>query len=360
MLNLDKFDGVLGLGTPMQKFNVVFDTGSSDLWTWSADSESLSARFHKQFLSSKSSSMTADGRNFTIEYASGAVAGHLTRDVLSIGDLQVPDVTFGEVLDQPGALIAGAAVMLNLDKFDGVLGLGFSAASEMSAKGEPAIVERLVQGLAEPVFALWMATTSGSAFEEQHANWVNPDGGVLMLGAVDPSYYEGDIYWQPLSHAFGESYWEFALVGAQIGTVEHPFVNGTAIADTGSSLLIGPKSTVTKLAASMGLGEADGNGQYPVPCEQLDDLPPIKFRLEGGGSLELSATDLVVREDGNCMLGLAYMEDDLGAETWVFGDVFMRKYLTVFDVGQRRIGFARAVASMPGSATTLFNAQVFD
>ena len=42
---------------------------------------------------------------------------------------------------------------------------------------------------------------------------------------------------------------------------------------------------------------------------------------------------------------------------WIFGDLFLRQYLTAFDVGNKRVGFARAVKEMPKKAIKLFEKE---
>ena len=70
-----------------------------------------------------------------------------------------------------------------------------------------------------------------------------------------------------------------------------------------------------------------------------------------GVSYKLSAEDVVVHwgQDGNCDLGLVSQD---GPPDWAFGDVWMRKFFTVFDAGRKRIGFATAAADPAATPAT--------
>ena len=103
-----------------------------------------------------------------------------------------------------------------------------------------------------------------------------------------------------------KAYWEFALDGIKVGGSALGGSTASAIADTGTSLLIGPKAEVTKLIAGLnlppdtssgggqgkdgGAGAADSDAgsmaagdasQITVPCEKRDELPTLTFVIGG-------------------------------------------------------------------------------
>lgn len=69
--------GEISFGTPEQLFNVVFDTGSSDVWVMSDGCRSASCDNHRKFNSSRSCTFKETPDNFTITYGKGAVAGDI-------------------------------------------------------------------------------------------------------------------------------------------------------------------------------------------------------------------------------------------------------------------------------------------
>ena len=65
-------------------------------------------------------------------------------------------------------------------------------------------------------------------------------GGALILGGTDSSYYTGSLYYTPIS---AQTYWQFKLTGITINgqTITS---NVNAIADTGTTLIVGPYSAI--------------------------------------------------------------------------------------------------------------------
>jgi len=117
-----------------------------------------------------------------------------------------------------------------------------------------------------------------------------------------------------------------------------------AIVDSGTSLIVGPKNEVKVVAEQMGATEVL-SGMYSVGCHS--ELPDMEVTL---GSASETTTLIVKGNDLRmkicefyvicvCILGISGM--DLPQPLWILGDVVMREYYTIFDVGQAQIGFAK-------------------
>lgn len=74
-----QYYGTIEIGTPPQKFTVIFDTGSSDSWVPSKKCHSLACYLHNRYDSSDSETFKKDSREFAIRYGSGAVEGFISK-----------------------------------------------------------------------------------------------------------------------------------------------------------------------------------------------------------------------------------------------------------------------------------------
>jgi hypothetical protein len=311
-----QYYGEIQLGTPGQKFNVIFDTGSSDLWVASSQCGSSCGR-HAKYNSAKSSTYTANGTAFDITYGSGPVSGFESIDNMNTGSLVVKDQEFAEVTDATGL---GAAYKLG--KFDGILGLAFPI---LSVNKVPTVFENMVsQGVVDKAeFSFYLGKESG-------------EKGELLLGGTDPNYYTGDFQYVDLKAA---TYWEITMDSMKVG--DSTFGAGdNAIVDSGTSLLTGPSDSVKAIAEAIGARPLV-KGEYVVSCDATN-LPDMTFTLNGQ-QYTLTSADYLIPDGDMCLLGMMGLDVPRpNGPLWILGDLFMRKYYTVFDVANKRVGFANA------------------
>ncbi len=79
-------------------FNVIFDTGSSDLWVPSHQCSIFHCGLlHPRYYSGKSKTYQKDGTPFKLNYVGGAVFGKYSCDDVRIGSLVAKRQTFAEV-----------------------------------------------------------------------------------------------------------------------------------------------------------------------------------------------------------------------------------------------------------------------
>jgi cathepsin D len=320
---LAQFYGEISIGTPAQTFKVVFDTGSSNLWVPSKKCSLLqiACKTHERYDATKSSSYQANGTDFAVQYGSGSCSGFLSADTVTIGDITIKDQTFAEVTKEPGvAFIAG--------KFDGILGLAFDSISVDHVT--PVWYNMLSQGqVTDPVFSFWLTKDPQSQL-----------GGEITFGGIDESRYSGDITYVPL---VSETYWAFKMDDLKVaGESMGVCTNCNAIADTGTSLIAGPKDAITKINNKIG-ATTGATGQATVDCSQLSSMPDVDFVLNGK-SFKLSPQQYVLQVSAGskteCLSG--FMGIDLPQPIWILGDVFIGSYYTVFDYGNKQVGFATA------------------
>ncbi|KAJ7498884.1 aspartic peptidase A1 [Mycena latifolia] len=305
------------LGTPPQSFKVILDTGSSNLWVPSSKCTSIACFLHAKYESSSSSSYKANGSEFSIQYGSGSMEGFVSNDILAIGDLKIPKQDFAEATKEPGLAFA-------FGKFDGILGLGYDTISVNRIV--PPFYSMINQGLIdEPVFSFRL----GSSEE---------DGGEAVFGGIDTDAYTGDITYVPVRR---KAYWEVELEKVSFGDDELELENTGAAIDTGTSLIALPTDIAEMLNTQIGATKS-WNGQYTVDCAKVPSLPDLTFFFDGK-PYPIKGSDYVLEVQGTCISSFTGMDINLpGGALWIVGDVFLRKYYTVYDLGRDAVGFAKA------------------
>lgn len=306
------------IGSPPQTFKVVLDTGSSNLWVPSVKCGSIACYLHNKYDSGESSTYKANGTEFEIHYGSGSLSGFVSQDTMTIGDLKIKNQDFAEATKEPGLAFA-------FGRFDGILGLGYDTISVN--RMVPPFYNMVNQGIIdEPVFAFYLANEEGES--------------EAIFGGIDKSHIDGDITYIPLRR---KAYWEVDLDSIAYGDEVAELEDTGVILDTGTSLNILPSSLAELLNKEMG-AKRGYNGQYTVDCSRKSELPDITFEL-AGYKFPLSADDYILELQGSCISTFQGM--DFPAPTGplaILGDAFLRRYYSIYDLGNHRVGVAKAKA----------------
>jgi len=241
--------------------------------------------------------------------------GFVSNDVLQISDLAIKGQDFAEATEEPGLVFA-------FGMFDGILGLAYDTISVNHIT--PPFYHMINQNLiSDPVFSFRLG---GS--EE--------DGGEAIFGGIDSSHYTGDITYVPVRR---KGYWEVELQSVKFGDDVLELENTGAAIDTGTSLIACPTDVAEMINAQIG-AEKSWTGQYTVPCEKVSGLPDLAFNF-GGKYYNLKAEDYILNLGGTCVSSFQGIDINLpGGSIWIIGDVFLRKYFTVYDLGRNAVGFA--------------------
>jgi hypothetical protein len=305
----------ISIGTPPQVFEVNFDTGSSDLWIPDASCNQC----EKKHLYEQNSSSTYEDEQakWSIGYGDGSRAnGIVGADTVNIGDdsgLNIANVSFGQATDMAG----------DFGGYDGMFGLGFPQLSDVT-KGKTTPLQTAVdQGvLTEPVFTVWL---------EQKWNAENVRAGAITFGGVDTENCGPVIDYRPVVEDKG--FWQFEIDGFSYGSYKHN-KKAQVMSDSGTAEIIGKAELVAPLWKAMGLDDG-GN----VDCDVK--LHPLVFTI-GGKKYQIEPKKLLLEsESGQCYVGISASDPGDGLD-FILGDVWIREYCQIHDIGQRRIGFAKA------------------
>jgi len=295
------------IGTPAQTFTIVPDTGSSNLWVYSKKCWSAACWTHSTFDAKASSTYEADGEAFDIQYGSGSVKGTVAKDTVTFGGVTDTEFAFGEVTSVKGAsFLAG--------EMSGILGLAYDSIS----------VDKLptfftAENEVAKSFSFYLGTL--------------PDPSYMYVPGWDMTNDQHLLKGVQVHKVVQEAYWAINFTSMRQGTTNIDTTGYLAVIDSGTSLLVGPKDLTDKLINGITV-EQD--------CSNLDSLPEIGFNFDGT-DYALSPSDYVLQVTQlgktECLLGIQSMDFPEGFNYFIVGDVFMRKYPTLFDMDNNTVSF---------------------
>jgi len=387
--SLDRiYTGQIAIGTPAtQYFDVVFDTGSADLWVFSSyhtcfTAASCSKDWNKYQCSSEdtccffndimndydhylsSSYQSLSEHSWSITYGKGSATGYLSQDSVSIGGLTAQNQVFAEATSWSDLLISCYEPM------SGILGFAMKAASE---DGSNTIMENLYEQnqIESKLFSVALKGSDESS--------------KLIIGEPDDTYYKNDIVWGSVIQPTSTGMWFTQLTGivntpASVLSAdgEYEWVDSCmdsapclALIDTGTSYITVPTAVYESLidyilsyVANSGSTAQCLRYNTDFMCATKsytpdEDLPYLWFQL-GGYAFKLSPSQYMLTGSDSCAVGYDCMGisalDSMGEHTYILGDTFLRYFYVVFDESNARIGIGsmeeEMTAAIPRPATT--------
>jgi hypothetical protein len=333
------YNANFSLGTPPQSFNLQVDTGSSNLWVTdkytctsdsckgfpdgAADLGSPYYRNRTQFDYKASSTFQAGNTEIDIQYGAGAVDCKSAIDVLTINQTPLKYTTQGFANAYSVDSIMGG------EELDGIFGMAWP---QLAIGNVVPPFQNILSQLDKPLFTVYIAKITG--FEQ--------NAGLLTFGAVDTTNCASTVNYVPLA---GFEWWMFNVAGASIGATSWTFTQ-IGIADTGTSFLMGPQNYIDQIFTQISATYNNDYG-YVVSCTNgKANLPDISFMINGM-SYNVSSSEYILAQDwlppNLCVVAIDGFNGGGGfGFNWIMGDVFLRSYCTVFDVGGKRIGFAKS------------------
>ena len=323
---------VSGIGSPPQLFTVVFDSGSSDIWVPGTSCKNCGN--HNYFNSDNSTSYT-DGQDdeekyevepFTLNYGSGAVRGHKARETISLDNQHFHDVKIG-IVDFEDSAIAGF-------EMDAICGLAFDDLAVITTP---------------PIYS-YIGSDMDSGLRRQFAFFLNSDPDDLSM----PSHVT--FGWHNLSLAGNNAAWHFSpLVTSRtfwtldlkrFQVIDRLEASGEKlslcmvgdcklIVDTGTSGIGIPYRYYGRVMKVL----TEGKSCVGVTCVGVReaDFPVLMFTLDSSKSFPMLPSDyLLCSVFRECILRI---QKSSGID-WVLGDAFISAYYTLFDIENKRVGFA--------------------
>ncbi|KAJ3282035.1 Vacuolar protease A, partial [Blyttiomyces sp. JEL0837] len=367
--------GTITLGTPPQEFQWVASSSCITCKNGHYFTPSLSSTFNSTSPTSSSSKSL-----ISVTYGNGIVKGYQSYDTFTISTITLKNQPFLLVTDEDSQMQAS-----NAGIWDGVLGLCYqngngngdstststtpSKASATSSSEHNTIIYNMnnQNKLSNPVFSIWL---NGSIDSRYHIQ-----GGELSFGNVDSSRYTGDlIYFKvPTIPVINSKYfWSVYARGISFGDVQNPIdtflvpdsksENTFAILDTGSTLISVDSDTFNNVFLNFLKDKIvldQNGGLYTLDCiNTVPKLPNLNFLLSNSsvtttesstndtGIIGFSLTwrDYILYQNNVCYLGVGVLDNiATGNAIWVMGDVFLRKFFSVYDFGRGSVALGLSV-----------------
>ncbi|XP_015676045.1 gastricsin-like [Protobothrops mucrosquamatus] len=317
---LDSFYfGKISIGTPPQDFLVALDTGSGDLWVPSTYCTTKACGNHNLFNPKQSSTYYSySDQTYVLGYGSGDLSIMLGFDTVRIQNIVVQKQEFGLSVNEP-------TQPFYYSYFDGILGL---TNPSPNYGGSYTLLHQMMSQnqISEPIFSFYFSRQPTYQY-----------GGELILGGIDPQMYTGEITWAPMTD---QGYWQIGIEEFSIGNKATGWCSEgcQGIVDTGTFLLTIPQQYLTDFVQTVNDGY---DGSYAVDCNNVQNMPTITFFINGS-QFPLPPSAYVSNNNGQCSLAIepTYVSSSTGQPLWILGDVFLKEYYSIFDMGNNRVGLA--------------------
>jgi hypothetical protein len=119
---------------------------------------------------------------------------------------------------------------------------------------------------------------------------------------------------------------------------------GDRICDARPALIAGARRMVARRVG--GRLNLVNPKQYVADCSKIDSMPTLELKI-ANEDFTLAGKDYILQitqgGETQCLFGMQGIDIPAPAgPLWILGDVFLRKYYTLFDYEANRLGFALA------------------
>jgi len=324
-VHASEYYGKIEIGTPAQEFLVVFDTGSGNLLIPSKQCADEACTSHKRFDAFKSSSAIdiafadepdkavdkgGDRDVVTITFGTGEISGVFIKDNICIGAICTHGnfVVATEESDEPFSLVP----------FDGIFGLSLP---QMSEGPHFNVLDCMIRDkvLKSNIFSVFFGAADAEESE-------------ISFGEYKTERMASELFWVPVTTP---GYWQVEMQDITIRNKRQNLCHGNCqvAVDTGTSLMAGPSDVIGSITEKL-VVKSD--------CSNYRQLPDLGF-IVGEHILNLKPEDYVDKGDDGCSVALMTLDiPPPKGPLFIFGDPFLRKYYTVYDRQQLKVGFALA------------------
>jgi len=363
----------------------LFDTGSTNTWVLN-HKVNLPGGAEKEFSydDTKSCSAKKTNQRAMIQFGSGALAGHFVNDDMRIGSCEGQSNGQIHIKAQKFGNVEKQSTIFTGKNFEAIIGMAYPALAEKGVK--PVFDEMMGQSLLQNnVFAFYLTSKANEAAG------LKSD---LTLGYYDRAKFSGNVHWNDIKfkYMFGVELNDILVNGKSTGLCEGKeclitFDSGTSLMSMPTfatdalnkqgiptankavscknekqfgelTLVIGGKkyaldndewmfpaqtSTMAQADSQMmafkKLGPLGPQIVAQVDSEELIDAPEVEMNTQ------IDADESKISHGGPMKCGSTIMQMNIAKQMFLVGDVFMRKYYTIFDRENDRVGLAQAATN---------------
>ncbi|OAA58730.1 endothiapepsin precursor [Cordyceps fumosorosea ARSEF 2679] len=308
----------VNIGTPPQKLQLDFDTGSSDLWVFSTDTKSSEVKGQTLYKPAKSTSAKQlQGAKWRVTYGDESHSnGIVYLDTVKVGSATVTGQAVESAQDVSSQFTADSGS-------SGLLGLAYDIGNSVTPTKQQTWFSNIKSRLAQPLFT---------------ARLKHQEVGSYNFGYIDKAQYTGAISYTPaFTDTLGHRLFNaggYAVGGAALNK---RIINGTA--DTGTSIVYLPTDIADDYWNHVDSAQKVevSAGQYLYVFDCSTSLPTFSFGV-GSGRITIHSDNLnFAPNDGNtCVGGIGGIPGNLA----IWGDVALKSGFVVYDDGNNRLGWA--------------------
>lgn len=307
----------LKIGSNNQKFNLGLSLSSTNIIVPNSECKSDQCKFKAFYDHSTSTSYVKNDTQKEIAYQNnGNFTGYLSYDSIYVSGTTLSSFLFMEAIQYPH--------VMGTVNYDGIQGLFPSGTYKTDNTFLPqSFHTKDLQ--TRPRFSVFQSRDD------------NSDSSRLVIGAMNLKYYDITTYGEyPMND---QNSWSLGLLGicgfekCKFGPYKKAIF----------SLSTENLSIRQSLKVLLNIPEKYWSGYQDCTEITSKSKKQIIFIINTGKSFGFDPKEYMDIRDGQCMTKVTTHSDDLGYDI-IFGQAFMKKYFTIFDIEQKSIGIATALS----------------
>ncbi|PYI27664.1 putative yapsin [Aspergillus indologenus CBS 114.80] len=322
----------LTIGTPPQKVVLSLDTGSSDTWVNTADSDECSAKGdpckpYGTYDSGASSSYKKLSTFMNDTYGDGTNSyGNYATDNVTIGGTTIKSMQF--------------AVAETSDSPQGIAGVGYARATYQEVY-DGKVYSNLPQALVD----------SGAIKSPAYSVWLDDEDattGSILFGGVNKAKYLGELQTLPIVPRDGQ-YVSLAIALTEVsveksGSSSKKYTTSLPLScslDTGTSMTALPEDLVNEIYKELDAGYSTKSQAAYIACSAMEKDYNVTFGFSGA-TVTVPVSQLVLPytepdfDQGDCIFGIVPSQAGMN----LLGDTFLRSAYVVYDLANNEISVA--------------------